>query len=306
MRRSSQFLFTLLLFVALSCVTSVTHGEEGKSDPGAISLLKRVEDVRLQSKPFRLRGTFRRQYAVEPKTEEPIDVAYADGKYRVRSHGKRPSAVTFDGAQILCFDGLQLTVHTTLDLLNLEDKLAFDPRILGLTPTTGPDGNFAGALPLDQDFITTSKGKESIHGTQVENISMRGNYGLELQFWIDPLNVNHVHKHVLVRHNPEPLHGFSLKSITESEFWPGAENEWIPRKIKITAFRNDDDKNAFYEGILEFRKPLKSPHFSPYAWTARGMGLRVGPPIFDGRDKTQHSHWEGEELVPALKFRAMR
>lgn len=287
------------LFVVICCgAAGPISAEEGYSDPDAIALLQKVEHVRSHTPAFRLKGSHLIKLANARDCKQQLDIAYAEGKFRIHATGDQPSVTIFDGVQFLCFDGKEIRVFASGYDVELQQRLGvFDPRIAGISWFMNSGRDLNSTLPLKSGFVTTLDGTDVIREAKVTKVSIgTGDVG-RLQFWIDGSDASRVHRHVSVS-DPQDG-GFKRKMITESEFWPGAQGEWTPRKIRIVGLKNSDETNAFYEAIFQFGKPLRAPHFSPEMWTEKGLGLVVGQRVIDGRgEKKTASTWDGEKLVP--------
>lgn len=280
-------------------------------DPAAIEILKKVELSRTETKPFRLKGSYSTTDRGDEASDQwNIEMAYDEGKYWVQAvqPGRRRKLIctsVFDGKQFLAYDNIDSEMKdggAIFDPTQQRPVYAIDPRALGISRGFAADSNLSQCLNFHSATRVQVIGSEMIAGAVVKIVGVTEQSGREIRYWIDVTKSFRVVKYSVAH----PRRGGTPQTtISESEFWPGESDEWIPRKIRIASYDTDEASHMMRETVVEFGRPLRPAHVSPETWTLKGLGMPVGRPVIAPKTKLRIGYWDGENLtrdpMPASK-----
>lgn len=304
--------FGLLLWGIASLVGGPAWGGE-QLDPEAAARIQAMEKSRAETKPLRLKGKILQTIPVKDAAEHEIEVAYEDGKSRICVNGEPASTVIFDGKQLLCFNGREISFSPSGVSLTPFFLLTFNPRVIGvneigemLPSRQKVSASFTAEMKQLNTMrdVATFNGIKEIDGVKVAELAIVSTSALgkiEANYWIDATNSGRVYKHSRLVVIPQAK--VNQRSVVESEFWPSDSNGWLPRKTKLTVFDRGGGDQVIFERIVQFGKPLKADRLAADTWTLKGLRLPIGKSIVDLRPGTGvNCHWDGENLVrePAI------
>jgi hypothetical protein len=303
MKRVRTALVPLLVWgVATFAVGSI--GGEDKLDPDAISLMQSVEKARTQTQPFRVKGKYLQKYRGELISQCDFEVAFDQGKYRVQVKYPIPEASEiiatsiFDGAQFLSYDPItddDPEDKTIFDPAREQSCMFFDPRLIGISRSLCTDSRFSPYLSFHSASLVKLGGADEITGSAAKIVTINERSGRQVQFWIDSEKSFRVVKHSVVY--PIERGGSDSKTVTESEFWAGAADEWFPRKVRMVTYETDEETRITSEQVLEFGRPLRPAHISPDTWTLKGLGMPPDRIVLNPQTKMRIGYWDGEKLT---------
>jgi len=270
----------------------------------AMAILRSLENTRMSASSFRLKGVISR-FIPNGSLESKFTIEYQDGQYRVLTSSPQNAIVIFDGEKLLSYDGNDSAVINSAGT-RVTTSIACDPRSIGFS--TG----FYSDLTLEENIAYHSgnnlsliaKGNPGDSG-QLVVVKLTDRFSQEITFVAEPRMPFRVHKYV--KGIPDEEDGSILyRYVTESEFWPDNQDEWLPQKIKMYTLYGNDSVKKIDEITVAFDRPDRNVHFDGDSWTVKGLGLPFGQAVADLRIKERIGYWDGLKLTPNVPVKGMQ
>lgn len=293
--------FSILIAAILLGLISIASGQEladADDSSAAVEILRGLENTRMNSKPFRIKGVLRREHA--GSDWNCGFVAECEGKkYRISRlfpSGKVGAVAVFDGEQLFSYDGRK---SATISQPNRRaaSALAFDPRTLGLSTGLYSD------LTLQENlaFRTGSEirvvpPEKAAPQSDIVRIELTDRFAQTIRFDLQPHGAFRIHYYAKTIPVEEGSDVFA-QYVTETEYWPDEDKNWIPRKLTMYSLEEGNPEMKYDNMTVEFEKPEFVAEFDPEIWTVRGLHLPFGQPLADLRIKQRVGYWDGQKLV---------
>ncbi len=250
--------------------------------PDPLTLLKGVEQARLQIPPSRLTVQLIYTNAAGRGTEEHI--IEFDGSKRRYSTENAKGCELFNGSNVVSFDGSRSV--TICDTDQASADYLFDPRLLGITTTYTWGETVKTAVPCRGIKQLALIGADHINRHSVWHVHLIDSYDQQINLWIDSEHGFKVYRY-----------DFNVIGETNSTlaYYDDQSYPWLPSRVE-TSYRGGKDGSILAGRSIFILKAKANIKLPKNTWTIAGVRPSIGAAVVDLRMKMRLGYWNGHGL----------